>query len=104
MARNIINIDKDKFKNISSVLTGLGKFLMLDDQFDIGKFSYKAHGGHPDHPSKLHHWQLGYGLEVAGKLTESITDFFSKIAEFNKLDIPKTKENFRKWIQKNLVK
>ncbi len=96
--------NKSKFDILSNVLKGLGNFLIKDDKFDLGKFKYKAHGGHPDHPSSLHHWQVGVITRLFGDTVESIGKLRNIINEFNKSSIPKTKENLRKWILLKLKK
>ena len=42
------------------VIAGIGAFLLVDDAKDFGTFST------PEHPSPLHHWQLGLALFLAG--------------------------------------
>lgn len=59
------------------ILYNLGETLLYDDRQDIGFFTYRKRQNHyyngkksEDHPSALHHWQLGALLvlfsEIAG--------------------------------------
>lgn len=57
----------------------LGEFLVLDDKDDTGKFSYrnrKYHTYHgkksPNHPSPVHHWQLGGFMMLVGGIASLI--------------------------------
>ena len=81
------------FNLAMSQLTMLGKVLLEDDWHDFGWFTYFDRPGHPDHPSPLHHWQIGAFFiflgEAMKKIIEflnaigiNITDCFSKIKEF----------------------
>ena len=68
-----MNADSSQKKNISRDMVGhevagllggiagfgLGSALLLDDAKDLGKFST------PDHPSPIHHWQIGLCLMIA---------------------------------------
>src|ERR1051326_2247311 len=51
---------------IARFVDKLGEFLIADDKHDIGYYSYKNRKNHtyhgrkaPNHPSVMHHWQVG---------------------------------------------
>ena len=47
---------------LSAIGLGIGGVILEDDAKDIGKFSS------PEHPSPLHHWQLGLGVTLASAI------------------------------------
>ena len=50
--------------------------MVKDDLHDIGLFDYYNRKGHIDHPSKIHHWQLGLGIWYASELLNLFNFFF----------------------------
>jgi len=53
----------------------LGKILVEDDIHDLGLYDYYNRKGHIDHPSKIHHWQLGLGIWYLSEML-SLANFF----------------------------
>ena len=54
----------------------LGKMMVEDDLHDLGLFDYYDRKGHIDHPSKIHHWQLGIGIWYLSELLTLCNFFF----------------------------
>ncbi len=81
------------FKIAMNQLSMLGQVLLEDDWHDFGWYSYFNRDGHPDHPSPLHHWQIGaFFIFIAEAFKElikffnmldiKVSDFFAKISDF----------------------
>ena len=62
--------------------------MVEDDLHDSGLYSYYNRKGHIDHPSKIHHWQLGLGIWYASEMLSLVNFFFpfTKQIEKNKLE------------------
>ena len=77
----------DIFRNLFRQMKTLGKMMVEDDLHDIGLYSYYDRKGHIDHPSKIHHWQLGLGIWYASEMLTLFNFFFpfSKQVQKNKL-------------------
>lgn len=58
----------DIFRNLFRQMKSLGKMMVEDDIHDVGLYNYSNRRGHIDHPSKLHHWQLGIGIWYLSEL------------------------------------
>ena len=90
-------------------MKSLGKMMVEDDLHDLGLYDYYNRKGHIDHPSKIHHWQLGLGVWYASEMLSLINFFFPFTKqikktqlqqEINKLtnlkdNYARTKETFR---------
>ena len=50
--------------------------MVEDDIHDLGLFDYSNRKGHIDHPSKIHHWQLGLGIWYLSEMLNLINFFF----------------------------
>ncbi len=50
--------------------------MVEDDIHDLGLFDYYNREGHIDHPSKIHHWQLGLGIWYLSELLNLFNFFF----------------------------
>ena len=74
-------------------MKSLGKMMVEDDIHDLGLYDYYGRKGHIDHPSKIHHWQLGLGVWYASEMLSLVNFFFpfSKQIEKNKLQQEITK-------------
>ncbi len=61
--------------------------MVEDDLHDVGLYDYYDRKGHIDHPSKIHHWQLGLGIWYASEMLSLVNFFFpfTKQIEKNKL-------------------
>nr|BDI55185.1 MAG: hypothetical protein [uncultured archaeon] len=57
-------------------MKSLGKMMVEDDIHDLGLFDYSNRKGHIDHPSKIHHWQLGLGIWYLSEMLNLINFFF----------------------------
>lgn len=57
-------------------MKSLGKMMVEDDIHDVGLFSYSNRNGHIDHPSKIHHWQLGLGIWYFSEMLNLVNFFF----------------------------
>jgi len=68
-------------------MKSLGKMMVEDDIHDLGLYDYYGRKGHIDHPSKIHHWQLGLGIWYASEMLSLVNFFFpfTKQIEKNKL-------------------
>lgn len=76
-------------------LHDISLFLIVDDQHDLGRFSYYGDESHyyrfqkrPDHPSPFHHYQLGIlGLVVSqiGALFSTVLDIKNGMMEEKEL-------------------
>jgi hypothetical protein len=68
-------------------MKSLGKMMVEDDIHDLGLYDYYNRKGHIDHPSKIHHWQLGLGVWYASEMLSLVNFFFpfTKQIEKNKL-------------------
>jgi len=49
--------------------------MVEDDLHDLGLFDYYNRKGHIDHPSKVHHWQLGLGIWYLSEML-NLVNFF----------------------------
>ena len=65
----------------------LGKMMVEDDLHDLGLFDYYNRKGHIDHPSKIHHWQLGLGIWYASELLTLCNFFFPFSKQMEKAQI-----------------
>ena len=54
----------------------LGKMMVEDDIHDVGLLDYYNRKGHIDHPSKIHHWQFGFGIWYLSELLSLLNFFF----------------------------
>jgi len=50
--------------------------MVEDDLHDVGLFKYSNRNGHKDHPSNIHHWQLGFGIWYLSELLSLFNFFF----------------------------
>lgn len=50
--------------------------MVEDDLHDVGLFDYYNRKGHIDHPSKVHHWQLGLGIWYLSEMLNLVNFFF----------------------------
>ena len=50
--------------------------MVEDDLHDVGLFDYHNRKGHIDHPSKIHHWQLGLGIWYLSEMLNLVNFFF----------------------------
>jgi len=50
--------------------------MVEDDIHDLGLYSYSNRAGHIDHPSKVHHWQLGFGIWYLSEMLSLMNFFF----------------------------
>ena len=57
---------------VAKFVDKLGEFLIADDKHDLGYYAYKNRKNHyyhgiksPNHPSMMHHWQVG-GIMMFG--------------------------------------
>ena len=58
-------------KQIGNIFSKLGEFLLHDDAHDIGRFD------------RLHHWQYGFIMALAGefmKFTDTFVDFVARFS------------------------
>lgn len=76
---------------IFEMMHDLSLFLIVDDKHDLGHFAYSKRDDHyyhfkksPDHPSPIHHWQIGViGLFVSqvGALVSKALDIKSSLSQ-----------------------
>jgi len=50
--------------------------MVEDDLHDVGLFKYSNRNGHIDHPSNVHHWQLGFGIWYLSEILTLFNFFF----------------------------
>ena len=50
--------------------------MVEDDLHDVGLFKYSNRNGHIDHPSNVHHWQLGFGIWYLSEVLSLFNFFF----------------------------
>lgn len=67
-------------------LEWLGRIIFKDDQADFNdparRFSYSDIPGVKDHPSAIHHWQLGMAMIQGAKLVRGLTELMDVMGEF----------------------
>lgn len=63
---------------LSSLGLGIGGVILEDDAGDIGEFST------PEHPSPLHHWQLGLGIIIASTIGLLLSTLYAQSQLMNK--------------------
>lgn len=61
--------------DFAKILYNFGSAMIKDDAHDLGFMSYRSRNSHkyhgvikPDHPSNLHHWQVGSALVLISQL------------------------------------
>lgn len=61
----------------------LGAAIFLDDEQDwlnpARRFAYSGVPGVKDHPSPLHHWQIGMAMMAGAKLVRMLVDVFDML-------------------------
>ena len=71
-------------------MKALGKMMVADDIHDLGLYDYYGRKGHIDHPSKVHHWQLGLAIWYASEILTLCNFFFPFSKQMEKAKIQQT--------------
>jgi len=86
------------------IIYNIGEALLFDDRGDIGFFTYRHRNNHyyngkksPNHPSPLHHWQIGALLVIFSEIA-GLAAIAREVENNKQQDISYNSESYNNYI------